>query len=125
MKQELTPTVFLNIPTATIPLSIRNSDKTQQVATFYDNSIVFYKQIVFTSDCTFSGANAPYTITQVDGIVSQLNTDIDTRFNLYYNKTYTTDLISLYYTKTESDDLYHNEAYINSLISGYYKNRVR
>ena len=61
---------FLHIPTSIIPLCIRNSNKTEQIANFYDNQIVFYKQIVFNPDCTFSGANAPYNITQIDSMLS-------------------------------------------------------
>lgn len=40
--------------------------------------LIFYKQIVFTPDCTLSGATSPYTITQMDRIISQINTTIDT-----------------------------------------------
>jgi len=121
---------FLNIPTSTLPLCVRSSDKTEQIVNFYDNSTVFYKPIVFTPECTFSGAGAPYTITQVDGIVSQLNADLNTRFalyytkidsdNRYYTKTYVNDLIALYHTKVESDALYYTKTYVNDLIALYY-----
>ena len=61
---------FFNIPTSTIPLCIRSSDTLNQIVIFYDDQVVFYKQIIFNPDCTFSGANAPYTITQIDSMLS-------------------------------------------------------
>lgn len=45
---------FLNIPTRTVPVCIRSSDKTEQIANVYGNSMVFYKHIVFTPRCSFS-----------------------------------------------------------------------
>ena len=59
---------FLNIPTSTLPLSVRSSDKTEQIANLYDNSIVVYKQIVFTPDFTPSGQNRPYTASEIDNL---------------------------------------------------------
>ena len=117
---------FLNVPTSTIPLCVRNSDKTEQIVNFYDSNIVFYKPVVFSPDCTFSGANAPYTITQVDAIVSQLNTRFDLYYtkidsdNRYFTKTYVNDLIALYFSKVESDARYHTKTYVDDLIALYY-----
>ena len=85
-------------------MCIRSSDTLNQIANFYDNQIVFYKQIVFNPDCTFSGANAPYTITQIDSMLSTnffTKTDINNMFINYYNKSAIDANFLNYNTKTE------------------------
>lgn len=77
-----------NIPSSTIPLCVRNSNRSEHIENFYDNSIVFYKQIVFTPGCTFSGQNAPCTALQVDSIGSQLNDAINTKQDIITTKSW-------------------------------------
>lgn len=94
---------FMNRPKITIPLSIRSSDKTEHLTQIHDHSILFYKQIAFTPDCTFSGANAPYTALHVDSFVSQVNAAIDTQESII--SSVTGDGVVLFFSQTQLSEL--------------------
>lgn len=83
---------------------------------FYANTIAFYKQIVFTPDCAFSGANAPYTVEQVNSIISQRNTNL----SLYYLLTELDTLINNYYT----NPLVYNKTGINTNFTLFLQSEI-